>query len=315
MSTGRQPVPFVLIPELYPRTIDEYAESERLLGRRIFKVGALYWHQVRPFFYRPLLATTEFSPDSVSFPLAGKLGGFQHALPPGSPGNSSLKFLIFRDAAAYDLRQLDYNRKRQVTLAARKLVVAPIADLRQFQTEGYEAYLCFFNRTGYRYGTQRRRREFFECWAERLLHTPGVLLLGAFHNGHLRGVGLSQLVEGTLLYSMFFCDDVSLRLGCADLMVHSIREIAAGRGNVQEIFVGMYKGGQGVDTFFLLRGCSVVEKSARLSLSPLASFFVRRFKRPEYARMRGVFDANQKIDASCLKQPGVLAVSGEGADQ
>lgn len=90
------------------------------------------------------------------------------------------------------------------------------------------------------------------------------------------------------MYSTVFCDDESLHLGCTDLMLHSVRELAAGTPHVRQIYAGMYQGGQGVDKFYLRRRCSIVEKPARLCLNPLAEFLLRRFRSSDYSKLQGL---------------------------
>ncbi len=271
---------------LEQRSLAEHADSERLLGRCILKVRGVYWAKVRSFFYRTLLPYEEYTL-AVASPFSSRLGGYQHAVTPGCQGNSSLKFLMFQEPQAYDLQKLDGNRRRQVTSATRELHIAPVEDLAQFKNEGYQAYISFFNQTGYTFGAERRDRNFFENWAERIFKAPKLLILGAFRSGRLSGVSISQLVNNTLMYSMFFCDDDSLKLGCSDLMLHAVREVGAKSPLVTQIYAGMYKGGKGLDAFYILRGCSVVEKPARLSINPLAVFMLNRFRPREYAQLQG----------------------------
>jgi hypothetical protein len=268
-------------------TVKEFAVYERILGKRIIDVNGTYWGQVRPLFYRPLLPYKEYQPGLVVPPSLGLLGGFQHAVPPDETANSSLNLLMFEDAEAYSLDCLDYNRKRQVKLAAKQFIIRPVADINKFKQEAYPVYLSFYERTRYQYGSQRRNRACFSQWADDLFQIPQVVVLGGYRNGGLGGVSVSLLVENTLCYMMFFCDTESLRLGLSDLMLHFVREAVAEGQCAKQIFAGLYKGGNGLDDFYLLRGCKLVRKPALLHINPLTAFFLKCFLPKLHARLRG----------------------------
>jgi len=265
----------------------EFAAFEQLLDPHIVLRNDVYWRQVRPFFYRPLLPFRELVPAAVKPPPLARLGGFQHAVPPGERANSCLNLLLFENAEAYSLEQLDYNRKRQVKQAAKQFVIRPVADVREFKEQAYPVYLSFYERTHYQHGAQRQNRAFFFQWAEDLFQLPKVVILGGYRKGMLEGVSVSLLVEETLCYAMFFCNSESLRAGLSDLMLHTVRDAAAQSRRVKQIFSGMYKGGNGLDDFYLLRGCQVVRKPALLNVNPLAAFFLKHFLSRYYAHMRG----------------------------
>jgi hypothetical protein len=265
----------------------EFAAFEQLLDPHIVLRNGIYWRRVRPFFYRPLLLFHEFAPGAVKPPSLARLGGFQHAVPTGEKANSCLNLLIFENVEAYSLEQLDYNRKRQVKQAAKQFVIRPVADVREFKEQAYPVYLSFYERTHYQHGAQRRNRAFFSQWAEALFQLPKALVLGGYRKGMLEGVSVSLFVEETLCYAMFFCNSESLRAGLSDLMLHTVREAAAQSRRVKRIFSGMYKGGNGLDDFYLLRGCQVVRKPALLNVNPLAAFLLKSFLSRYYAHMRG----------------------------
>jgi hypothetical protein len=270
----------------------EFAGFERILGQQVFPVRGSYWKRVRLLFYRPLLPFQEFEPGSAGFPFLAFLGGVQHAVPLAEQGNSFLNYLMFEDAQAYVLDSLDYNRKRQVKQAAKKFEVRPVSDINEFKEKAYPAYLSFLERTQYQYGSRRKDRSFFCQWADKLFKIPQAVILGGYREGVLNGVSVSLLVEGTLCYTMFFCDTESLRLGLSDLMLHSVRQAVAESRCANRIFAGLYKGGKGLDDFYLLRGCQLVKKPALLRLNPVAGFLLKCCWPAYYARLSGRFEAN-----------------------
>jgi hypothetical protein len=296
-------------------TIEEFAAFEGIFGQRIIAVNGTYWGQVRPLFYRPMLPYQEYQPGLVIPPSLSLLGGFQHAVPPEETSNSCLNLLMFEDAKAYSLDCLDYNRKRQTRLAAKQFVIQPITDINEFKQKAYPVYLSFYERTRYQYGSQRREEPCFSRWADALFRISNLVILGGYRNGELGGVSVSLLIEDTLCYATFFCNTASLRLGLSDLMLHFVREAVAEGQCAKQIFAGLYKGGKGLDDFYLLRGCKLVRKPALLHINPLAAFFLKRFLPEQYARLRGdIKDAQGGRafeDGTPSQRPRIRAISEE----
>jgi hypothetical protein len=272
----------------------DFAAFERLLGQRVVRANDCYWSQVRPCFFRPLLPTQEYRLDAISAPWSASLGGFQCAVPPKEKANSSLNLLLF-DSEGYSLDSLDYNRKRQVKLAQKQFDIRPMTDVSEFKKNAYPIYLSFYERTRYYWGAKRRDRTFFSHWADALFQMPKVLILGGYQKGELRGVSLSLLVEDTLLYATFFCDTHSMRLYLSDLMLHAVRNIAAEHPHVRHIFAGMCKAEEGLNDFYLLRGCNIVRKRAVLRVNPLAAFALRNLMPKQYATLQGGFNGAQDL--------------------
>ncbi len=276
-------------------TVADYAAFEGLLGDKTVVVDGIYWTEVRPFFYRPLLLFREHSPGSLKAPGPAVIGGFQHAVRSGEPANSTLNLLMFSDAQSYSLDILDYNRKRQVKKATREFHIRPIIDVAEFKTIAYPVYLSFFERTQYQHGAQRRDQRWFNQWADSLFQLPNVAVLGGYRNGALGGVSLSFLVDDTLFYATFFCDTRSMRLHISDLMLHFVREAAASL-KVSQIFSGMYKGGNSLDDFYLLRGCKLLKKPALFRVNPLAKIILARCMPKQYLQLKGCFEARPGFD-------------------
>jgi hypothetical protein len=118
---------------------------------------------------------------------------------------------------------------------------------------------------------------------------PKIAVLGAYRGTDLGAVSISALVEDTLIYSTVFCDGESLRLNVIALLLHSLREAAAGCPQVKQIYLGMYHhlGRTSIHDFYLLRGCQHVAKPAWLRLSPASALFLRYCLPRQYARVLG----------------------------
>ncbi len=265
---------------------DDYAAFQRTQHGTIVRMGDVLWKRVRPFFYRPLLVFDELDPRSVQVPGGAILGGYQFAVSASQPSNSFLNFRVFADIRDYSPERLDKNPRRQIKLAAKRLTLRVITEPGEFKVQAYPVYLSFYARTHYPFMVERRKRASFEKWSDDLFRFPGNLVLGAYHGDRLGAVGVTQLINDTVLYSTFFSDDKSLKLHAADLILHAVRT-AARAHNVRQIYAGMQADGAGVDRFYLLRGGQVVRKPAWLKLNAVSGFFLRNCLPGTYARLCG----------------------------
>ena len=270
-------------------TVEEFALVERILKPGITQAGGVWWHRVRPLFYRPLLPFHEHEPHVSKPPPQARLGGFQHAVLPGKRSNSFLNLLMFDDLNAYSLDSLSRSHKRQIRRAMEQFVVRPIANLEEFQAKAYPVYCSFHQRTGYQFASQRTNRKYFDWWAEKLFQNPKLLILGGWLDGELVGISMPPLVEDTVCYTTFFCNTESLRLNFPALMLHSIMDMAAKSKCARQIFVGYHKSenGKGVDEFYFQRGYKLVRKPALLHLNPLAGLLLRHLLPRQYAHLGG----------------------------
>lgn len=268
------------------RRIDEF---ESVLGKRAVDVGGVYWREVRFGFYRPLLQFREFPVAGTVPPLWARLGAAQFAVADSSVANSTLNCLFFENAREYSIEQLDQNRSRQVKVAAKHFTIRPVTNLDEFKRRGHVAYLSFYDRTKYPYGASRRDPVVFSRWAEILFEMPEILILGAYDQGELVGVSLSYLSGDTVCYTAFFCSTESLKHFVSDLMLHTLRSAAVHHPAVRRVFAGMYKGLEGLDRFYLLRGAQRVRKPALLKINPFLRYFLRQLSPLTFSKMMGQF--------------------------
>lgn len=276
--------PRVLLQQMSCR---EYAAYCAILGDTPRKVNGVYWSQVRPFFFRPLLPFLEYVPEAVFPPGGSIIGGFQFAVPTGVMANSRLNYRMFENADSYSLQSLDQKRRRQVRLASNQFSVKPFEDVHEFTAQAYPVYQSFDKRTHYRTGAWRRQASGFAKWASELFKIPKIVVLGGYDCNQLRGVCVFMCVEDTVVYATSFCDTESLRRYISDLLLHSVRVIAARHSQVAQVFAGMCIGERGLDEFYALRGCKLVEKPAILYLNPLARGVLRVAAPSVYKRLLG----------------------------
>jgi hypothetical protein len=271
-------------------SVDEFAEFEISNGESLVKVDGIWWKRVRPFFYQQLFPFRELAQQSFRAPWKAYVGGYQYTVPENVSSNSRMHFLVFDDLPHYDIGKLSANNRMRIRKGLRALEAREVIDLEELRTSGYEAYLSFYRRTQYSYGTERLDRENFEKWARNLLRFPKVKILGGYLNGKLSAINISYLVDRIVYYASYFAHEDSLKYQISDLIVHQLRLMAANRSDVEYIFMGRPTGKSGLDDFKLSRGCRILSKSACFRLNPAAEVMLRSIMPDKYRKLTGALD-------------------------
>jgi hypothetical protein len=216
-------------------------------------------------------------------------------VPQGVAGNSRLNVLMFQDAKDYSLAGLDAADRRQVRSAAKAFTIREISGVDEFKESAFPIYVSFYQRTEYRYKKDRLQKAGFSQWADALFQLGHFLLTGAYRNGNLEGISISQLVEDTVVYSSVFWTPEALRQNVSSLLLHSLRQSVASGGQAGQIFIGMHKSGAArrIDDFYLARGCSLLRKPAILRVNPAAAACLRLLLPAEHAKLFGAFEPSE----------------------
>ena len=252
-------------------SLEEYAILERGNGGTVVESGGVYWRAVRPFFYQPLALFGQYPGRLTEGPPLSWLGGWQHAVPTGERGNSSLRLIFFDHASQYSLeKSVGTRRRERLKSALRDLAVRAIHDPAQLVKEAYPVYRDFHQRTGFQCMRDRSSIEGFQGWADRLYKSGKLYVYGAYAAGNLEAVSVCYRLQSTLVFAASFCSTRSLALWSSDLMVHHARETAAADPCIQRVFATRYRGGGGLDQFYLNRGASVITLPAWLQINPVA---------------------------------------------
>jgi hypothetical protein len=265
----------------------EYAHVQSSLGHKVKLVDSIYWMQSRPFFYRPLLPFEALNFGRVA-PPCRLFGGYQYAIDDECHANSTINFRLFEECGAYTVNALKSDFRRLINIAKRNFSVVPVENERELEEHGYKLYISFYNRTKYSYLSERTRLECFHKWIQTLVANPKTVFLGGYGEGELKAVGVCYWVHDMLLYSTFFSDTGSLKQHISDLMLHTVREMAAQQTGIKRILAGMYGGGIGPDRYYLLRGCRIERKPAHYAMTPsLAGPLLQTFAPAQFRKLLG----------------------------
>jgi hypothetical protein len=268
-------------------SVAEYAYIQSLRGHKVELHGSVYWIETRRFFYRPVLPFIALN--SVVPPCRG-YGGYQYAVDNERDANSTINFRIYGNCNAYSIKTQKSEYRRAVRIAEKTFCVKRIDKEQDLKGHGYKLYLSFYNRTKYQYLAKRTRQKFFYKWVETIFICPKSVILGGYREDRLMAVAVCYWIDEFLLYSTFFADTASMKQHIGDLMLHTVRQLAAQQEGIQRILAGMYSGGTGCDRFDLLRGAKIERKPARYVMCPApASSFLRTFLPAQYRKLTGDF--------------------------
>jgi hypothetical protein len=268
-------------------TIDEYALFQRANGMKVVKINDVWWAEVRPFFFRPLLPFTAIYPKPKQYPLKSLIGGYQHVIPSGVAANSHINFFFFDELQDYSLNKLSDKRRNEIRKGLNNFSVKKIDKVTEFINDAYDIYVSFYYRTKYSYQKKRLNRIFFSSWAATLFEHPKILIIGAYHDNKLSAVNISYLVEEVIFYATFFSSTQSLKLQVTDFIIHIIREAAAS-SKAKYIFMGMPSGKRSLDKSKTMRGCKLFKMPAYYKINPIALFVARVFMKNSYNKLIGI---------------------------
>ncbi len=137
-------------------SIDEYAEFEMVMGAKLQKKGGVWWHQIRPYFYRPLFPFVELSPNQ-----------------------SYINFMVFEQPQSYLQYSLSSSFRRRIQKPAKCIKICLIKNVDELIDDVFQVYSSFYERTGYSFRKDRTDVKVFADWARLLFRFRKVIIWGA----------------------------------------------------------------------------------------------------------------------------------------
>ncbi|HEY7292603.1 MAG TPA: hypothetical protein VH583_22390 [Vicinamibacterales bacterium] len=266
---------------------DRYAAFEQATGGKLVKAGDMWWRQVRPLFYRPLLP---FKKHDLKETMRGvhRIGAFQHGVLDGQSSNSYLNPIVFDELGTYDMKNLRKNVRSQVKKALQSdISVRRIIDEGELAEKGHSVYLSFLERTKYSFDSNRRQKEGFARWVHTILQFPEAVVLGSFAGEEMLSFEISCLVEGAVILKTIVNSDRALKLYVPDLLLHHTRISARQQSEIELIYDSMLTHSAGINEFKILRGGKVVALPAFLHLNAATVWLIKRSSKSAYDKLRG----------------------------
>ncbi len=269
-------------------SVERYAALEQALGAKVLRTGDIWWVQIRPFFYRPLLPFERYDVGEVNR-LVGHRGVFQHAVREGQAHNSYLNPVIFDDLHNYDSRLLRKNVRGSLKKGmASGATVRAIVDEAEFCEKAYPTYLSFYMRTGYRFAESRKKKAAFSKWARTLFQFPDLGILGVFLDTELVAFEVVCLVKKTLMIKTVVTSDAALKVEASDLLLHHCRESVREQSEVELITYGSLCSNTTLNRFKTMRGARVLALPSRIDINPLLLWSIKKSTPAIYSKLCGV---------------------------
>ena len=269
-------------------TVDRYAALEQATGGKVVKVGDIWWRQVRPFLYRPLLPFKKYDLKQATDGFTS-FGAFQHCVEDGHPCNSYLNPIVFDEPGNYDMKKLRPNVQRHIKKALKNdVTVSRIVDEREFSESAYPCYLSFYERTKYAFDTSRRQKDGFARWSHAVFQFPEAVVLGAFAGRELVSFEIWCLVEDTLILKTLVNSDKALKLAAPDLLMHTCRVSACEQPKIRTIYDSMLGQSPSINEYYMIRGARVLALPAFLHMHPALLWLIRKANKNIYERLLGL---------------------------
>jgi hypothetical protein len=269
-------------------SVERYAAFEQATGVNVVRIGEIWWQQLRPFLYRPVLPFKKYDLTRVREGF-DRVGVFQAAVEDRQSANSHLNPIVFERPEEYDPRELrDSGRKNLNKALKNPIAVRRITDEEQFSQLAYPVYLSFYDRTKYSFDNSRRKKAKFIRWAHTVFEFPEAVVLGAFMNQELVSFEIACVVEKALILKTLVTSDKGLKLNAPDLLLHHYRAIAREYNEIGLIYDGMLSANSGLNNYKIRRGAQVKALPAFLHFHPGLLWLVKKANSAAYERLRGL---------------------------
>ncbi|MGH9512787.1 MAG: hypothetical protein ACRD2U_11700 [Terriglobales bacterium] len=269
-------------------SVDRYAGFEAATGVKVARIGGIWWQQVRPFLFRPLLPFKKYDVEAVKKGL-GRIAVFQSAVEDGQSSNSHLNPVVYEKPQNYDSEKLHRMARRSLKKAFQNsITLSCAADEEEFSKLAYPVYLSFYKRTRYRFNTSRREREKFGRWAHALFQFPEVIVLCACVGQEFIAFEVACLVGNTLILKTLVTSDRALRLGAPDLLLHCYRSGARDHPQIRLIYDSMLSANSGLNNYKVMRGATVLALPAFLNIRPSVLWMIRKASPSVYEKLLGL---------------------------
>lgn len=256
-------------------TLREYGALETGLGANVVEYDHTWWRWTRWGFLRPLFPFDSFDRRSRRIPRQGRWLGYQHAVRSASRANSVLRLIVFEKLREYSLGALPKRLRQRIRKGLEIFRVEQILDPVRFTEEAWPVYCAFFRRTGYKYRSDRIRKERFAEWAAALFSRPEVQVLGAYDANGLAGIDSLWPVEDVVVAGPTFSRTDALKGRVSDVLLHALREKALQLLGSRILVMGWLTGIASLDGFKLERGARLLELPAYAWLAPWTRSLVR----------------------------------------
>jgi hypothetical protein len=193
MDFTKQNLETIASLRLHNVSVEERAVADRKAGERFHNSNGVWWHRVKPFFYRPASFLLPLKPYQSAPSSWLALGGYYHVVPEGAERNGSIITNEITDPSGFELEMLKKNKNgarkvREIERGLSVLSIRRVSNLDDLLGDGRRVFRAWEQRTVDVLSDVWHKNIHtgnFRSWAERVFHHPYDLLLGAYFENRL----------------------------------------------------------------------------------------------------------------------------------
>lgn len=241
------------IPTPMKLSIDEFAEQQCRLGRRIHKSDGVWWTSPIPGFSRPLIRECPLTNSEAKPALHKRFFGYAYATVADSDADRYYRPMV-REAPgnSFNIDDLTASRRSKVRRGFKKNEIACITDITPFLEDALEIVRSARQRTGAGRSVQyyAKRGSHWKDGLQHLASLPGRRVFAALIGGCMISYFFTTVVDRTLYIDAAKSHSDYLNLYANDALIYTIMEFAYNTLNVRSIVYGEHAPGDDALNYF-----------------------------------------------------------------
>lgn len=220
--------------------VEEYAEQELRLGKRLLKRDGVWWKEIKRCFYRPLdfhtaLALGASRPDRLK-----ALVGYEHLVPGAERANGVYVSMEVDGSGPYDLSSFKKKRRYCIKRGLEELEIRRVEDLEEVLDQIYEVNVSAYARFDWPGNHEgMTNRDLLEKHARRTFGLPGRQdFFGAFYQGRLVAHLSSIQLEPVMMICSYLAHSDYLQYFPSEALIYTFTKQALEKPGIQRITFG-----------------------------------------------------------------------------
>jgi len=300
MDFTKQNLETIVSLRLHNVGVEQRAIADSQAGERFHNFNGVWWHRVKPFFYRPASFLLPLKPYESPLSPWPAPGGYYHEVPEGAARNGSIVTNEITDPGRFELETLKNNKNgarkvREIERGLSVLSIRRVANLDDLLGDGYRAFRAWEQRT-VDVSSDVWHKDIhtanFKSWAERVFHHPYDLLLGAYFENRLVAFirikstdGVANLVNSWGDHSMYKTHHVSP----TTVLNYAYIKICGHSPGILKAVNGLRSHKDSLERYKAELGYRHVTYPAFVCLRPPVRSLVRFFLPIQYRRLMGQY--------------------------
>ncbi|MCK4856569.1 MAG: hypothetical protein KAT58_01230 [candidate division Zixibacteria bacterium] len=219
--------------------IEEYAEQELGLGRKVLQRNGIWWKELKTHYYIPLNRLRAFDRGESRPDRFRVLVGYEHLVSSPDQANSAYISMETNDKESYSLENFKKKRRYCIRRGLDELEMRKMEDFDEFLIEGYKLILVAYQRFDWPGSHQNiLNRARFEKTLRRTFGLKGRYGYGAYYQGCLIGYLTVLEIEETVYVNQLITHTDYLRLYPSEALLYSFTREAFSQEGVERVAFG-----------------------------------------------------------------------------